>query len=96
MEGRMPIPSEMVFCEVCQNEVVTCKHLRREAHLKECRDVAWLKFMSRQPKKPHPFDWLNGGTENWVSCGCGIRHEPPKCDSRFFDDEYLQAEFDKL
>jgi hypothetical protein len=45
----MPRLDGMEFCEVCQTEMVDCRHLRRQAHLKQCRDAAWNKVMRPKP-----------------------------------------------
>jgi hypothetical protein len=57
----MPLPSEMVFCEQCQNETVDCKHLRREAYLKELRDAAWYRVMVAPAEKYARQMWADQG-----------------------------------
>jgi hypothetical protein len=49
----MPLPSELVFCETCQCEQTDCKHLCREAYLKELRDAAWNRVMGPSPAEKY-------------------------------------------
>jgi hypothetical protein len=95
----MPLPDGMEFCEECQCEMLDCIHLRREAHLRRLRDAAWDKVMKKSkpgPKRMTLWEFLYEGREHWVSCWCGIRHEPPVCDSTLFGEESLEAAYNKL
>jgi hypothetical protein len=85
----------LTFCEICQNEVIDCEHLRMQAHKKACRDRAWNKVMGLKPRNPareycaaineayRPFPKTLAEflqeTAHYVDCVCGIRHEPPTC-----------------
>jgi hypothetical protein len=53
----------MEFCEACQTEVNDCPHLRRAAHVKECRDAAWDKVVGPDPHVAY-------ATGMWRDLGC--------------------------
>ena len=74
----------MEFCEDCQCEMITCTHLERSAHLKECRDRAWDRTVGT--KAGSGSNWCETHDRRLTDCRCFRRpptkfHDRTKCDA---------------